>query len=80
MQVNFTRHALKRMGERRITDTEVLNTLQHPDAQSIRYDTLLALRQRKDGYWLVVVYTESDNIKKVITVIITSKIHKYLSL
>ena len=77
MQVNFSRHALKRMSERGVTYREVCNALQYPDRHSIKHEACLAARQRKDGYWLIVIYAGSDTIKKVITVIIISKIHKF---
>ena len=78
MQVNFSRHALQRMDERGVTPTEVRQAIETPSKKVAKGDKRAAIALRHNRHLLIVIYTSSDTIINVITVIVTSKVHKYL--
>ncbi len=78
MQIIFSHHAIWRMAERSITRKEVIETLFWPDKVDKRNDTEAAIKKTKDDQLLIVIYKEGQNSKKIITVIKTSKLKKYL--
>ena len=78
MQSEYSFHARQRMNERGITEEEVENAIAFPDKVSHDKDTTVALKLRDNGHLLIVVFTETINTKKIITVIDTSKVEKYL--
>ncbi len=78
MKVNFSYHAINRMKERGITKKEVIDTLKSPDKYELRGDTFANMKMRKNKHLLIVVFKRLVNGYKVIIVIDTSKVEKYL--
>jgi uncharacterized DUF497 family protein len=75
----FTLHAKLRMKERNISLSEVKRVVKNPMKLAIKDEGYMAIGLRNNGHAILVYYvSESDNIK-VITVITTSKVSKYLS-
>ena len=80
--ITFSRHALNQMGERGINQNEIIETIRSPEYTS-KQDTkrtraVKRLRRNGKEYLLVVIYRSHPQGIKVVTVFITSKIHKYL--
>lgn len=80
MQTTYTKHALARMAERGISHVEVEETIASP----LRVVTANHGRIEHQGFidrngkrQLLRVLTEGDVVVLVITVMATSKIHKY---
>ncbi|MFA6917776.1 MAG: DUF4258 domain-containing protein [Candidatus Gracilibacteria bacterium] len=78
MELAFSRHALRRMDERVIGFTEILQCLYDPDkieknnGKEVKFYKLIS----KDV--LILVCSIKENQCKIITVIKSSKIEKYL--
>ncbi|MBU2578957.1 DUF4258 domain-containing protein [Patescibacteria group bacterium] len=77
----FTDHAYYQMKERKISEKSIIAALNNPDrikSQTNQRKQLIKLFQRnKRKYFLVVIYEENRQVKKVVTVFVTSKIKKY---
>jgi hypothetical protein len=73
----FSGHARLRMTERKIKEAAIIETLSNPDNLIEENGQYTAVKQFGNTV-LVVVYTKSDNIDFVITVISSSKLAKYL--
>ncbi len=78
-RIIFSRHALQRMQERGITSSEVLATIEASIHTTYNRDVYVAKGLRTNGHLLIVVFSRVKRIK-VITVIDTSKLKKYLDL
>ena len=78
IEIEFSGHALKRMKQRKVTEEEISETLANPDKTGTKEDTSIAMKLRKNGHILIVIYTATKNTHKIITVIDTSKVDKYL--
>ncbi len=65
----FSKHARLRMTERGIKEGQILETLENPDNLIVEADQYSAVK-RYEKKILVVVYSKSDNIEFVITVIL----------
>lgn len=78
MKIVFSRHAEKRMRERRITKSEVREAILNPDRFGEQDFKNFAMKTRKNGQLLIIYYTDKQKVAHVITVISTSKISKYL--
>lgn len=79
MEIKWSFHTLCRIKERGITKNEIIETLTNPQKSAEQSTTKTAMRLRKNGHLLIVIYHENQNIKKIITVIDTSKVQKYFS-
>ena len=78
MEITFSAHARHRMEERTITEEEIHLALESPQKEATEGDTDVAMRLRQNGHLLIVIYQRNENAYHVITVIDTSKVHKYL--
>lgn len=78
MKIIFSNHALYRMKEREITKNEVKITLLEPDKLIWKDNTNIAMKLRENGHLLIIIYTDLGKTEKIITVIDTSKVRKYL--
>ncbi len=79
MIIEFSRHAIQRMTERQVSKREVQNALINPDKLTEKSGNFLSIKLRMNGHLLLVSYKITEDIVKVITVIDTSKINKYLN-
>lgn len=66
------------MEERAITEGEIELALESPQKVGTEGDTDVAMRLRSNGHLLIVIYRKNESSYHVITVIDTSKVHKYL--
>jgi len=75
MEINYTNHALLKLKEREIERSEVQAVLRNPEELLLDIETgyLISVGKRKnrENHLLIVVF--SPDIKKVVTVIDTSK-------
>lgn len=75
MEINYTNHALLKLREREIEKSEVQAVLRNPEELLLDIETgyLISIgkRNNKENHLLIVVF--SPYIKKVVTVIDTSK-------
>lgn len=78
MKIVFTRHAYQRMGERNIARKEIEEAICDPYRCGLQENRRFAMKTRKNGHILIVYYMEVHGVCKVITVITTSKVFKYL--
>jgi translation initiation factor 1 (eIF-1/SUI1) len=78
MNLAFSSHALKRMKERGVTRREVKGALDSPEKHVRKNGEKAALKRRANGHLLIVIFTGTRRSRKVITVIDTSKVSKYL--
>ncbi len=69
---------MARMQERGIQVAEIFFALQNPDRIVEKGETKIAIKQRQNNHALLVVYKRNKDETKVITVIDTSKVDKYL--
>ena len=80
--ISFSDHALFQMSERGISKQVVLRCLSAPEKitqqRLYRYRAMKILEKGKKDYLLVVVYDLREKQIEVVTVLITSKIQKYL--
>ncbi len=74
----FSRHARLRMLERNIKEDLVIKTIENPDNLIIENNQYIAAKQF-DKSVLLVIYSKTDNIEFVVTVIFSSKMAKYLN-
>lgn len=78
MEITFSVHARHRMEERAITEEEIHLALKSPQKKGTQGNTDVAMRIRSNGHLLIVIYRKNANSYLVVTVIDTSKVHKYL--
>ncbi|MCE4623239.1 MAG: DUF4258 domain-containing protein [Caldisphaeraceae archaeon] len=78
MIIHYTLHALERMKQRGIDRELVYDCLRNPDKEEEIGNSLRCVK-KLNGKVLVVIYERVNDTAIVITVYITSKIHKYLS-
>ncbi len=78
MEIIYSMHSLERMKEREITKNEVYDTILSPKKTVRKGATQMSMRIRPNGHLLIVVYTFAIDTYKIITVIDTSKVNKYL--
>lgn len=67
MKIIFTRHALKRLTERKITVKQISCALKNPDIRTEEEENLSAIYKKYDSLALKVVYKEENNQIKIIT-------------
>lgn len=67
MIIRFTRHALKRLSERKITVIQVANTLKNCDVKTEEDENLIAVYKKFGRLALKVVYKEEGGDIKIIT-------------
>lgn len=79
MKIVFTKHAKFRMKERKVSFSEVKETIINPAKLCRKSTEYLAMKIRENKHLLLVYYVIDDGKIKVITVITTSKISKYLN-
>jgi hypothetical protein len=79
MKIIFSQHARNRMVERNISETEVIEAINFPDKAGNQDDKNFAMKIRDNKQLLITYYIDKSGITKIITVITTSKISKYLS-
>lgn len=76
MFFEFTRHVYLKLNERDIKESEVMQVFQHPEEIFLDTQTgnivMVGDRISKSGHKLIVVF--SEDMKKIITLIDTSKI------
>ncbi|MBI3589568.1 MAG: DUF4258 domain-containing protein [Candidatus Liptonbacteria bacterium] len=81
MDVIFSSHARYQINERNISSQVVLDVVAKPDKvktqSNLRKQALKKITYHNKKYLLVVIYEETKNYQKVITVFLTSKIKKY---
>jgi len=83
VEVEYTRHALLRLGIRGIGRDEVEEVLRRP--QHLYYDAssgaMVAVGRRagRPGHWLIVVYTRAGGACRVVTVIDTKSLDRIAS-
>ncbi|KKT78713.1 hypothetical protein A2W48_02865 [Candidatus Giovannonibacteria bacterium RIFCSPHIGHO2_12_44_12] len=82
MKIVFTRHAKERMAERSISTSAIVDALRNPTRVLYDVDNRLLFKKlykNKDKERLLLIVAEMEKeIFKVITVIDTSKVKKYL--
>ncbi len=82
-RIQLSNHALAQMKERLIALEIIERTLKFPAAVMYQSDhrkqAVSLMRKNGKRYCAVVVFMESEDTYRVITVFITSKIRKYLS-
>lgn len=69
--IEYSRHALVRMDERRVQPVEVAVVLAEPDEVDYGEDGELIARKRLHRRVVEVVYVEQGEIRRVITVMVT---------
>lgn len=75
----LSKHAVKRMADRGISEDIVRSVLENPDKRSQSGISGQYLSSKKVGRKaIVVIYTETDNVAFVVTVFSSSKLNKYL--
>ena len=67
MKIKFTRHALKRIAERKITLKQISITLKNPDIKTEEEENLIAIYKKFKNLAIKVVYKEYDDEIKIIT-------------
>ncbi|MDI6591355.1 MAG: DUF4258 domain-containing protein [Patescibacteria group bacterium] len=79
MKIIFSKHARYQMSERNISEKEIVLTLLNPDKTISQLGgKFQAVKLINKNYLIVVIYRQTNSIKKVITAFLTSKIKKYL--
>lgn len=78
VEIIFSAHAQHRMEERAISEDEIRLMLESPQKEGIKWDTNVTMRLRSNGHLLIVIYRKDEKTHHIITVIDTSKVHKYL--
>lgn len=73
MIISFTHHAHTRLKQRNISEKEIINAIKQPDIVTLEDEHKCAAYQHLNGYSLKVVYIESKDELKIITVFKISK-------
>ncbi|MBI2476394.1 MAG: DUF4258 domain-containing protein [Candidatus Taylorbacteria bacterium] len=82
-RVILTEHARYQMGERKIDRTVVIKTLAQPNKTRLqpsgRKEAVRRITKNGKPYCAIVIYEETPEQYRVITIFISSKLKKYLS-
>ncbi|MFH1170491.1 MAG: DUF4258 domain-containing protein [Candidatus Vogelbacteria bacterium] len=82
VKIVFSPHARWQLMERKISEREVLETIEKPDnvtrQSNDRFQAVKIKERKGKGYLLIVIYEETLLVQEVITTFYTSKIKKYL--
>lgn len=82
-RISFSRHAMEQMRERNIGREAIHEVLAHPERRYTQTDGLVRamgfITRHNKRYLLMVVYRDRKSENRIVTVFLTSKIHKYLS-
>lgn len=73
----FSRHARVRIREREAEESSIMATLKAPDKLIVINGLKKAVR-RINGKVMIVIFEDKDIVKYIVTVIISSKVEKYL--
>lgn len=76
MIITFSKHAVKRMIQRNVSEQLVLEILESPDEIVRDEDQIKAMKRVRDKI-VIIVYKEDLTTRFIITVISSSKIGKY---
>ncbi|MDH5753990.1 MAG: DUF4258 domain-containing protein [Candidatus Bathyarchaeota archaeon] len=68
MAVEYTKHALSRIRQRKISKTSVENILEHPDFSFVTRGGRLTALKRYGDKFLKVIYEKSNDKIRVVTV------------
>lgn len=80
MRIVLSNHALLRARQREVTFEQVVDCIQNPDQISDEPEGKQCYKKLQNGKMLLLCYTvQADQSIKVVTIILTSKIKKYLS-
>lgn len=70
------------MKERRLTETQILRAVEHPQSETKQSPTRIKIvskiTQKKKLYAMIVVYDKIGNAKEIVTAFLSSKLEKYL--
>ena len=77
MIILFSTHSLQRMRERTITKEVVERVLADPDKKTESENQIIAAK-RTNGKVTLVIYSKFGEVIFVITVVVSSKLRKYL--
>ena len=82
VKIIFSSHAKLQLVERKISEREVLETIDKPDnivrQPNGRFQVLKIKEENGKKYLLIVIYEETLLVKEIVTAFYTSKIKKYL--
>ena len=78
MKIVFTKHAGERMKERNIKKSEVKEAILYPHRIMEKLEQRIIKNIRKNGQLLIIYIVDERKLVRVITVITTSKLSKYL--
>lgn len=78
MKVIFTKHAKARMKEREVTHAEVVGAMAEPEFLTHKSGQTVFKKIRKNGQLLIVYVVQKGSVARIVTVITTSKLLKYL--
>lgn len=82
VKIVFSSHAKWQLLERKISEREVLETVEKPDnitqQPNGRFQALKTKERQGKEYLLVVIYEGTPLVQEIVTVFYTSKIKKYL--
>ena len=82
VKIIFSTHAKLQLVERKISEREVIETINKPtkviQQLNRRFQALKIKVRGGKKYLLVVIYDESPIVKEIVTAFYTSKIKKYL--
>jgi len=68
MQIKFTKHALERVKERKVTTKQVLLTIKKPDFKTLEEEDLLSVYKKFNHLALKVVLKQEEDEIRVVTV------------
>lgn len=80
-KIVLSKHARYQMKERNISEAEIISTISKPN-KSIpqtqqKFQAIKLIKKNGKKYLMVVIYRQSNSVKKVITVFLTTKFKKY---
>jgi hypothetical protein len=82
MKIIFSKHVLKRLKERKINRRVIRQVIKTPDylitQPNNRFRALKLIKLNVNDHLLIIIFERIDDIIKIITAFITSKIEKYL--
>lgn len=80
MELEFTKHAIEKMGARHVSESDVQLALEDPD--STFYDkereTLVIVKSIRNKY-LIILYTHKNGRYRVVTVYFSAKVDKLIN-
>lgn len=81
-KIIFSRHAILQLKERNLSKAEIISVLINPDKiipqPPQKFRAVKSIKRGDKSYLLIVIYRQTNSIKKVITAFLTTKIKKYL--